>query len=98
MHLLVGKGLQAVLGSPQKLVGLVELQAGMGRQITQQRQRIENLQYAALLQQGLASAAHQLKGLRNKLDLANAARTKLDVVLHALALYLTDNLLLEVAQ
>ena len=98
VYLLIRNRLQAVLDAPQEHIGLGELQRDMRRQVAEHGQRIEHPEDVAFLQQRLPPAAHQLEGLGDELDLADTARAKLDVVLHALALDLADDLLLEVAQ
>ena len=98
MHLLIVIGLQAVLRTPQKTICLRQLQADVDRQVIKHCQRIQNIQHTALLQYRLAAATDQLKGLHNELNLTNTTRAKLDIVLHALAFDLANNLFLETAQ
>ena len=98
VNLLVLKGLQAILGAAQKQIGICQLRAGRGRQVTQHGQCIQHIQHATLLQHRLPPATHQLKGLRDELDFAYTTRPQFDVVLHALALDLAHDLFLEAAQ
>ena len=60
--------------------------------------QLQHHQQVALLQRGLAAAADQLEGLRDELDLANAAGAELDVVVHAAALHLAVDHRLHAAQ
>ncbi len=98
LGLAVINGLQGVLGVAQKAVGLRQLLYCRLRQIAVRAQRLQHAKNGALLQAAIAATVNQLKGLTDKLDLTNTARAQLDVVLQPLALHLTLNHLLEIAQ
>ena len=61
------------------------------------RQQVEDLQRCPDLQRGVAAATDQLEDLGDELDLADAARTELDVVGHVLARHLSADLRMQVA-
>ena len=98
MRLLVVALLQAVLDAPQESIRLAEFLHRRRRQQLLAREQRQRLEQAARLQRGLAAAADQLERLHDELDLADAARTELDVVLQLAPLDLARDQLLHVAQ
>ncbi len=98
MGLFVLPGLEPVLHQAQVLVGIVELPRRVVRQQLLLAEQAKDGPDGADLQVWIAPAADELERLTDKLDLADAAGTELDVVRHALALKLLVDHLLHVAQ
>ena len=90
--------LQAVLQIAQEHVRRRELGDGGAREEPAHSQRGERRQRTAQPQARLPAAAHELQRLRDEFDLADAARTKLDVAGVILAPALLADLPVHVAQ
>ena len=93
--LLVLPRLKAVLHQAQEAVRLGEFGDGLRGEQVQGPETIEHRQNGADLQGPVASAAHQLQGLADELDLADAPRAELDVGVHPLAVELLGDQSLE---
>src|SRR5260370_34321768 len=78
MGLLIGDHLQPVLNGPEKAVGRSEVLAGERINPLALRQRFKHVQGAPTAQLGMAAARHQLLGLNEELNFANATTAKLD--------------------
>ena len=78
--LIVGHHLQAMLDGAQEFVGGVEIGAGIAADPAALRERGQRRQRFAAAQLGMAAAGDELLGLREELDLADAAAAELDVV------------------
>jgi len=78
--LLVGHHLQAVFERAEAVVALAQRFGILGSNDARTGQRIERGARAALAQRRVAAAVDQLVGLREELDLANAAAPALEVV------------------
>ena len=96
--LLIGPGLQTILGAAQKDVSVPECVDRWFRQPVAGGQIVQHRPDAAPAQFGLAPAVDQLEGLADEFDLADAARTELDVALQALAFDLAGDQRLHPAQ
>ena len=77
--LLVGDHLQAMLDRPQKEIRLFQFAARLAADPAAPGQHVERRQRLAAAQFRMAAARDQLLGLHEKLDLANAAATELDI-------------------
>ncbi len=95
--LLVLPGLDAVLGETQETVGIQQFGNRVVRQDLAFAEQAQHLLDRPDLQLAVASAAHQLKGLADELDLADTALAELDVRVHALLVQLTLDHALHVA-
>src|SRR5690606_12560082 len=80
--------LQAILEHSQMQVRGLELLNGTLAQQSLPHQLRQDLAQLAALQPSIAAAANQLECLHDELDLANAARAELDVVLQLAPLHL----------
>ena len=80
MGLLVGHHLQAVLDAAQKIVGRRQLIARRGVDPAVGREHGKRGDGAAAAQFAVAAAGDELLGLREELDLADAAAAELDIV------------------
>ena len=72
--------LQAMLQPAQERVRRNQLAHGFRREHVFDRERVQYLKRRRRLQLTIASAADQLMGLRNELDLANSTRAELYMV------------------
>ncbi len=82
----------------QKHVGRAQLLDGIGRQQPSLRQAREGGQRRPQPQSGVVAAAHDLEHLGDELDLADAARPELDVVVQVAAPDLGADLRVQLAQ
>ena len=98
MGLLIGPRLQAVFHPAQKTVSAPEFGDRRRRQPPARAEHGQHLQNTPFPQGRLAAAVDQLKRLTDEFDLADAARSQLDVALHALALHFLGDQHLHVAQ
>ena len=80
MGLLVRDHLQPVLDLAQKLIGCGQFLARLKRDPVAGRQNLQRVQRRAHPQFRMTAAGNQLLGLREKLDLADAAAADLDVM------------------
>ncbi len=80
MSLVIGYHLQAVLDGAKKMIGGLQVGAGIGADPAAFGERCQHRQRFAAAQFGMPSAGNELLGLHEKLDLADAAAAELDVV------------------
>ena len=80
MGLLVADHLQPVLDSAQEQIGFGQLARGFSRDPAACRESSKRLDRPATAKLGMAAAGDQLLGLREELDIADAAAAELDVV------------------
>ncbi len=80
MRLLVLDHLQAMFEPAQEAIGLGQIGGGFVRHQPAHPQRFDGVERAVRAQRRIAAAEDQLLGLREELDLADAAAAQLDVV------------------
>src|SRR5690242_15796863 len=80
MGLVISHHLQAVLDGAKKMIGALQVGAGIGADPATFGKRCKHRQGFAAAQLRMASAGDELLGLHEKLDLADTAAAELDVV------------------